>query len=147
RNVAIVITFGALVLAIRRTFRRRIRTLLRRRAEVRTLLGRRTEGSHIDYFAFEVLDPLDAGQPLALSEPDQPHTLRVAPENRYLVHRCSNQRAGRADQHDFLTGHDLQRSHGRTIPIGGLQGYHALTAAAVRRKLLQRGQFSVTRGG
>ena len=104
-------------------------------------------GRAVLFARVQALDALDADQALALPETDQAHALGVAPLHRDLVHRGAHQRAARADQHDFLARHDLQRRHGVTVAIRGLQRDHALAAAAVRGKLRERRQLAVAVGG
>src|SRR6185312_3223283 len=91
----------------------------------------------------QALDALDADQAFPFREADEAYPLRVAPEDGDLIHRRAHQRAGGADQHDLLPGHDLERRDGRAVAIGGLQRDDTLAAPAMLRKLRQRRQFAV----
>src|SRR5215472_19105171 len=107
---------------------------------------RRTGGCVRDPFLavpIEALDALDTDQALALTETDEPHALGVTALHRDAIHRGAHQCAGGADEHDLLSGHDLQRRHREAVAIGGLQRDHALTAAAVGRKLRERRELAV----
>src|SRR6516225_9163177 len=91
----------------------------------------------------EALDAFDADQSLAFAETDEPHPLGVTTLHRDAIDRGAHQRAGRADEHDLLSRHDLQRRYREAVAIGGLERDHALTAAAVDRKLRERRELAV----
>src|SRR5215469_15387405 len=110
---------------------------------------RRLGGDRVLLPSVEALDALDADQPLAFPEADEAHALSVTALNRDPIDGGPHQRAGRADEHDLLSGHDLQRRHREAVAIGSLQRDHTLTAAAVGREFGERSELAVAgrRGG
>src|SRR5262249_16944980 len=96
-----------------------------------------------------LLDALEAGELLAFAERDQRDALRGAPGLADLRHRGADQHAAGPDHHHpvVLLGQD--RADNRAISFRGLDGNHALPAAAVPRVLGDQRALAVAllRGG
>src|SRR6186713_2303631 len=94
----------------------------------------------------QALDALDAGQPLALVQPDEAYALRISTHDGDLRHRGAHQRASRTDEHELMLGIHLQRRDHLAVALGSLQRDDALAAAAMRREVLERRELAVAIG-
>src|SRR5690349_17390799 len=118
------------------------------RASRRGILGTeiRGTGSRARAVFAEAFDALDAGQPFPFIQADETHTLRITSNDRDFAHRGAHQRASRTDEHELMIGIHLQRRDHLAVALGSLQRDDALTAAAMRREVLERRELAVAIG-
>src|SRR5687767_15680221 len=80
-----------------------------------------------------LFDALEAGELLAGIERDERHALRGAALLADLRHRRADEHAAGGDEHHFLVAVDQHRADHGAVALGGLDGDHALPAAAMAR--------------
>src|SRR5208283_4227854 len=107
----------------------------------RRVVGRRGIGRR-GILGRQSLDPLEAGQLIALLEANQPHALGVSTNDRNILDRSSHQGSALTHEHDLVVEAHLQRADHAAVAVGDLQRNDALAAAAVPRVFLERREFS-----
>src|SRR5690606_15366805 len=89
------------------------------------------------------LDALDTAQALAVGKADESHALGVAAIDGNVGNGGAHQRAGIGDQHDLVVVTDQLRADDLAVALVGLDGDHALAAAALQRVFGDRGALAV----
>src|SRR5208282_1587560 len=115
-----------------------------RTAEILWIVGSRIGklGFPVLILARQALDAFQAGELIALLQPDQSDTLGIAADHGNVLNRRTHQHAVLAHQHDLIVHAHLQRAHHDSVAVGNLQRNHTLTAAAVLREILERREFA-----
>src|SRR5690606_30017792 len=129
---AVTVVVGQHAFAVVERLRAAVPAEARAAARIRSAAS----GQRFAVIVVQRLDTLDADEPIAVVETNQPNALRVPAEHGDLRRGRAHQRSGGRNKHDLVVERDLQRRDALAVALRRADRDYTLSAAALHGELL-----------